>query len=266
MQTQATKEDDKWVRRMHPSPVSSDSLFDDLKRIYASSAFTATDSGYAKILESPDISALTDNIQLLSQIDSVSTYAPSCFSLRSRSASSSDVSVISELHHVPPQHSFHSYPTVPALASAVLGGILSSIASHREDPRPGVYIGGYGICASLLIMNSNILLRSSGGSLLADLASVGILGLTERSRLTQLESRGYINSVQKERAFTSSLMGSAGSFVGYRLGLLAVGEQVDFKRVICCLGFSFVGSYFGRRMASVLMSSPRRHRNLYLVV
>lgn len=248
MNTNQPPEDEKWVLRMHPDTSITDSLFENIRKVYESNPSVMTQPDYSSILRGPDVSVLKDNIQLLSRIEDATTYAPSHFSMRSYSVGSELSAMTEELlvdSTLPMRPSM-----ISLLGSATVSGLISSCVSHPNDPRSRWYRACHGISTSLLLANSHILLSAFGGVVLRDLVSFGVAGLIESSQLTDLERRGCLTAVQKNVMLRNSLCGSLGSLAAYRLSSFAFGDSLDVKRLVVCFGISFVGSYVGRRIAA----------------
>ena len=242
--------DNKWMRRMYSEEFNADSLFECLRQVYLVTPDVPRGS-YVDLMQTPDMKYLNTHVNLLPHLDASTTYAPSGTYRRSLSIASDNSYRSLNPADLLPYTFLDSQRFVAINASAIVSGAIAASTIYPKDMTSRWFTAGQGFCAGLLSCGSRSLLHAT--PLLGDAASLGILALIERSRLTSLTQSNAITSTQHIRLLRSSVSGGLGAILASRAALAACSNVSDTGvKLASSIAASMVGSYLFRRFVDII--------------
>ena len=237
MDRRKTKEADRWMRFMHPSYTSGDTLFDSLCQAYLAIQ-PETSSEYAGI---PNHIKHIDPLHFLSHLDTTTT-ADSCDGLNRSSSSGSLPSLSDNRYGLTTRADGFNAVLVSGLTSCV-----GAIVSTRKVRSPGAFQDTFSaFTTGCLTASSRVLLH--GTPLVGDVSSIAVFALIQRSR-DPARSR-------------STVWGYSGAVLGARIADIACRrtESRDWVRYVSMMSLSLLGNYLCRGLSDYYFSTNRAGR------
>jgi hypothetical protein len=237
-------EDKKLRRGLFPDGSDTSSLFDALREAYlALPDENYHTSQYINLLQRPELEPFKNQLHILTQLDTVSTYASSQLSRRGSFDSYTSGSSSQSSSYRNPSVSIPSYLTIAS--AGFISGITGGLRTYPEERNSRTFNVLEGLCVGLLATGSSHIFHSA--PLVGQSASYAVVLLAARSRILRLPC----SPSRQERYFKTTIAGSIGSMVGVQTARI-VTQQTDSQmvRLTTSIALSILGSFIAHKITN----------------